>query len=377
MFNDFNFYIRNRDGSLKYQINAIETANIIERVNDPGSWALRSRTKEQCHFDEGDGIIITKNGEFYYSGVLKDLQEEYDAYTGLYTWTAKGSGDLEFLTRRVCYPDPDTGAMDVVAYYEDTGLLGDVVKRVIDKNLGVDAMPSRQEQLLAETVAVDKGTDVSVSLRFEILLTAITRILESQGFNVRPEWDEVNKKIIYKIYQGADKSSIMVFSTAYNSILSTELEMKVPRGNFIILSGNGEPTEKEYVYSSDDDSIDKWGRVEYYRDRRLVEGDELQMDADIILKSYAEENIGYSSVLSNYDYQAQYKKRWNIGDYVAVFVHGKKYIQQVMQVETNLAYGEETITPTVGTLKQGQLMQIFNQLSELRADVDQLQGIGN
>ena len=377
MFSEFGFYIRGRDGRFKNRLVAVESVNIIEKANDPGSWTLRSRTKEQCPLTEGDGIVVTKNGEVYYSGVFTELREEYDAYTRLYTWTAKGAGDLDYLTRRVCYPDPATGSTTTDVYYEDSGSLGEVVARVIDKNLGVDAMLARKEPLIAQTVVVDAGTSVSVALRFETVLDAITPLLDAQGFTIRSEWDNDAKKIVYKIYQGTDRTSVMVFSTAYNSILSTEYDAKVPEGNYIISGGKGEETERPFAYASDDASISSWGRIEYYQDARSVDEADLQAEADGLLRSLSEENVGFSATLNSAEYQAQYKKSWNIGDYVAVFVHGKKFVQRVLQVETNLAYGEETITPSVGTLRQGQLMTIFDRLKRLRADVDQLQGVGN
>ena len=377
MFSEYNIYIRNKDGKFTNNLNAVESVDIIERINDPGSWTIRSRTKEQCPFSEGDGIVITRNGECYYSGVMQKMTEEYDAYSRLYTWTAKGAGDLDFLNRRLCYPDPSTGLTTRVSHYEDTGSLGAVIKRLIDKNLGIDAMDSRRDPMISGTIPVSDGETISVSLRFQKLLAAIVPLLDAQGHNIRSEWDEDRKKIVYKIYKGIDNSSIMVFSTAFNSILSTEYDMKLPQGNFIISGGQGEQTERSFAYAQDDSSIKNWGRIEYFHDMRSTEAGDIQADADSTLANFAEENVGYSSEINSADYQMSYKKTWNIGDYVAVFVHGKKFVQRVLQVETKLAYGQETITPTIGTIKQGQLMTIFDKLGQLRSDVDQLQGVAN
>ena len=377
MFSEYNIYIRNKDGKFTNNLNAVESVDIIERINDPGSWTIRSRTKEQCPFSEGDGIVITRNGECYYSGVMQKMTEEYDAYSRLYTWTAKGAGDLDFLNRRLCYPDPSTGLTTRVSHYEDTGSLGAVIKRLIDKNLGIDAMDSRRDPMISGTIPVSDGETISVSLRFQKLLAAIVPLLDAQGHNIRSEWDEDRKKIVYKIYKGIDNSSIMVFSTAFNSILSTEYDMKLPQGNFIISGGQGEQTERSFAYAQDDSSIKNWGRIEYFHDMRSTEAGDIQADADSTLANFAEENVGYSSEINSADYQMSYKKTWNIGDYVAVFVHGKKFVQRVLQVETKLAYGQETITPTIGTIKQGQLMTIFDKRGQLRSDVDQLQGVAN
>lgn len=377
MFSEYNIYIRDKNGKFTAYLNNVESVDIIERINDPGSWTIKSRTKEQCPFSEGDGIVITRNGEIYYSGIAKELNEVYDAYSRLYTWTIKGAGDLEFLNRRVCYPDPSTGETTIDSHYEDLGPMGEVVKRIIDRNLGVDAMSDRRDMMIAETVVVDAGSSVSVSLRFQTILKAIVPLLEAQGYIIRSIWDEEQKKIIYKIYKSINNSGIMIFSTALNSILSTEFEMKIPTGNYIISGGQGELTDRAFAYAWDNKSINRWGRIEYFHDMRATDADEIQTDADTTLAGFAEDNIGYSSEINSADYQTSYKKNWDIGDYVAVFVRGKKFVQRVMQVETKLSYGQETITPTIGTIKQGQLMKIFDNLKQLRSDVDQLQGIGD
>lgn len=377
MFSEYNIYIRNKNGKFTNNLTAVESVDIIERINDPGSWTIRSKTKEQCPFSEGDGIVITRNGEAYYSGVAKELNEVYDAFTRLYTWTVKGVSDLDFLNRRVCYPDPSTGETTVDSHYADSGPMGEVIKRIIDRNLGINALPDRRDMMIAETVVVDVGMNVAVSLRFQTILKAIVPLLDAQGYIIRSVWDEERKKIVYKIYKGIDNSGIMIFSTALNSILSMEYDMKVPTGNYIISGGQGEMTDRAFAYAWDDNSIGQWGRIEYFHDMRSTEAGDLQADADTTLAGFAEENVGYSSEINSADYQTSYKKSWNIGDYVAVFVRGKKFVQRVMQVETKLSYGNETITPTIGTIKQGQLMSIFDNLRQLRSDVDQLQGIGN
>lgn len=81
----YSFYIRRNDGQYRGRIMDIESVKIIEKLNDPGNWTIRSRTKNPCPFEPGDGIVIACEGAYFYSGVLSDIKEDFDGYSGLYT----------------------------------------------------------------------------------------------------------------------------------------------------------------------------------------------------------------------------------------------------------------------------------------------------
>ena len=103
---------------------------------------------------------------------------------------------------------------------------------------------------------------------------------------------------------------------------------------------------------------------------RAVNDSDLQADADAYLAN-SQTNEGYSAELSS-NVVGGYKKVWDLGDDVGIVVDGKTYRSRLLQVDTNLQYDEETISPTVGTVEKGQLNPIFQQLDGLRSDVNQL-----
>lgn len=369
----YSFYIRRNDGQYRGRIMDIESVKIIEKLNDPGNWTIRSRTKDPCPFEPGDGIVIACEGAYFYSGVLSDIKEDFDGYSGLYTWTVQGTSDLEYLKRRVCYPDPSSGSTGSVSYYTDSGTLASVVGKVINKNLGPLALAARQEPLVGAVAVGDEGETVSVSLRFQTLLEGILPLLNAQNFSIRPTWDGSARKIVYQIYESKDLSASMLFSTKLNSIIKLERSIKRPRGNYIISGGTGTKTSRNFAYASNDESTQKWGRIEYFHDMRSTSASELQADANSTLQTYSQENAGYSAEINSDAYRMQYRRDWNLGDYIAVDVNDGIAIQRILQVETFLSYDQETIKPVIGTIQQGQLALIFNEIGALRSDVNQLQ----
>lgn len=372
MFSDYAIYIRNKEGKFYDRLVNVKSVDIIERLNDPGTWTIKSTTPERCPFSAGDGIVVYKNGQYYYSGVLKKVSESYSGYDHQYTWTAQGAGDLEFLNRRICYVDPETGATDVNDYYEDTDYYGAVIKHLIDRNIGPDAMKDRREPFITETPLVPFEDVISVSLRFPILLTALVPLLDSKNCTLLPCWDADTRKLTYLLRKSNDLSDLLLFSTELNSVISIDYLANAPKGNYIISAGQGELTERSFAYAQNDESIDEWGRVEYFHDMRSTKPENLQTDADTTLESNSAENVGYSATLNTDSAFLQYRVDWNMGDFVGIIVHGQTIIRRVLQVETRLTYERETVIPTIGTVERGKLVSIFDQLQQLREDFDHL-----
>ena len=376
MYSDYAIYIRNKDGSFRDRLVDVASVNIIETLNNIGSWTIKSKTPDRCPFIVGDGIVIYKNGDYYYSGPVGRISETYNGFDDIYEWTVQGVSDLDYLNRRVCYPDPATGQTSETAYYTDSGLLSEVIIRLVDKNMGVQAMTSRKEPLFDSVTAENEGLPVSVKLRFQTLLKAIRQQLDIQGFSINTLWNADTDKLSYILRKSNDLSQLLLFSTELNSIDSYSFLAASPVGNYVISGGQGEQTERAFAYAENQESIGQWGRIEYFHDVRSVEADDLQDDADVTLQKSAEQNVGFSAEMDADGSYLRYRTDWNLGDYVGIVIHNETYIRQIMQVETNLTHEMETVKPTVGTVEKGQLGKILDDINRLRSDMDYLQWAG-
>ena len=216
----------------------------------------------------------------------------------------------------------------------------------------------------------------SVKLRFQTLLKAIQQQLDIQKFSINTLWDADADKLSYVLRKSNDLSHMLLFSTELNSVDSFSFLASAPNGNYIISGGQGEQTERAFAYAEDAESEDQWGRIEYFHDVRSVEAENLQDDADVTLQKYAGQNVGFSAAMDADGAYLRYRTDWNLCDYIGIVVHDQTYIRRIMQVETDLTHEMDTVTPTVGTVENGQLGKILDDINRLRSDMDYLQWAG-
>jgi len=372
----YGVFLREQDGHLSDMLIDFSTLHILDTINDLGSWSMESVSKSKCPFVPGMGIVVVRNNAFCYSGVVDQIQDVKDAVTGLYTWQVQGVSDLEYLNRRLCYVDPDTGRTDEYGHYEDTGQLSEVVETLIAKNLGQDALEERREPIIeANENAVGHlayGPEVSAYLRFQNLLTAVKALCVANLYSIRPVWDNDNMKIYYEVFQGRDLSNGIVFTEQLNNVSQTERIAVSPECNFIIGGGVGEMEEREFATAQDDDSIAEWGRIESYLDVRNEHNIEKHVQDD--LKKKAGDRSGYSVTASDADNAPQYGVDYRVGDFVSMKIDDTYVAAQVQQCQIDVSEGSETVSPKFGTVAIGRFKNIYSQLDSLRQDVNELLG---
>lgn len=368
----YGVFARAMEGTLIERVSDFVTLHILMTLNDIGSWSIKSRTKEPCPFEPGMGIIVVRDSEFLYGGIVEKIQDVLDAKTSLYTWEVSGVGDLGYLNRRVCYVDPITGSTTTAGHYTDSGELSDVVNRLIDRNVGENALESRREPIIMSNPVASFGGQISVSLRFQNLLSAVVANCRKNGYNIRANWNKENSKVFFELFTGNNLSQDFIFSEQLNNITNSEFIAKVPEGNSLIAGGKGEMMERQFAYADNATSIDQWGRIERFIDARNQDGLEDYVNGKLDERS--ENVVGYSCTASDSDNAPQFGKDYNLGDIISMKV-GTTYIAaEVQQVEIDVNGGRETISPKFGTVAVGKFREIFAKLSNIREDVDELLG---
>ena len=365
-------FIRSKDGTLTGRINDYIRLHIIMTLNDPGSWDMASLSKQKCPFAPGDGIIVVRNGVYFYGGVLTEITDNFDATTGLHSWQVIGKGDLEYLARRICYVNPGSSSPTSAAHYTDSGYLSTIIRNLIRLNLGPSALTVRQEPVIMDYQQTDVGPYISISLRFQNLLNAIVAFVSGNGWNIRPNWDDASQKVYYDIFQGRDLTANIVFTEQLSNITAAEYLANAPEGNWILAGGTGELTQRSFATAQDDASISEWGRVEYFQDARNQ--NVLSGYADEVLADKTADTLGYGCTASTEDLTPQFGTDYTLGDIVAMKIYGQYITAEVQQCEINVEEGIETVEPRFGTVAIGKLRNIFRQLKNLRADVNELLG---
>ena len=368
----YGVFIRARDGQILARVNDFVSLSILDTLNDVGSWSIKSTTTSKCPFEAGQGVIVVRNNQYFYSGIVTQIQDNMDARTGLFTWEVQGVSDLGYLARRVCFVDPATGETTTYDHYRDTGILSDVVERLISKNLGADALEERIEPIVEAYSGQEVGETVSVELRFQNLLNAVTAVCVGNGHNVRARWDEETLKVYFEVFPSRDLSQAIVFTEQLNNIVESEYIGKVPEGNWVLAGGTGEMTEREFATAQNDSSIGEWGRIEVFQDVRNQHDVEGYVAEALSKKS--DNMTGYSVTASDADNAPQYGTDYRLGDYVGAKIADRYVIAQVQQVQIDLSGGVEQISPKFGTVAVGKFREIFLKLDELRQDVNELLG---
>ena len=77
---------------------------IIDQLNDAGSWKLRSRTKEPCPFSACNAIIVFRDDVQIYNGYVTKIEETYEVSSKTWNWTVKGENHIGLLKHRLIYP---------------------------------------------------------------------------------------------------------------------------------------------------------------------------------------------------------------------------------------------------------------------------------
>lgn len=372
MQREYTIFIREKDGTQGQRLNDYVSLNIVDTLNDLAKWTLKSKAQAECPFSAGQGISVYRDGDYIFGGVATEITDTLDATTGLHDWQVNGSGDLEYLRRRICYVDPQTGNPQGAGHYTDTGKLSDVVETLISLNLGASALADRQEAIIGAYSGASFGETVSISLRFQNLLDAVKALCIGNGYNIRPVWDIMAKKIHYEAFQGRDLSQQIIFTEQLNNIISSEYIGTTPEANFILAGGKGELTARQFATAENADSVAEWGRIEAFQDGRNQ--DSIQPYADQTLNSKSDNTQGYSCTASDDTNAPQYMADYRLGDMVSMKIRGLYIVSEVQQVEINVSDGVERISPKFGVVAVSKFRQFFISLADLRQDVNELLG---
>lgn len=372
MQGNYAIFQRANDGTLVRMLPEYTRLHALLTLNNAGKWELSNTSRDVCPFEPNSGILVARNNIAFFGGILTEIQDDLDAKTGLHKWQISGVTDLGILGRRVCYVSPSDGSTTTHSHYEDTGYLSQVVETLIRKNIGTLALSDRREPIIMNNNVTPFGSPVSISLRFQNLLKAVTTIATANYYNIRPVWDQDNQKVYFELFTGRDLTDSIIFTEQLSNITASEYIASSPEGNWIIAGGKGEMTQRAFGYASDPDSISEWGRIEKFQDGRNQ--DDVDTYADETLRDKSGNCVGYSVEVSDSDTAPQFGKDYDLGDYVGMKVHGQFVTAQVQQVEIEVQEGIETISPKFGTVAIGKFKNIFQQLSSLRQDVDELLG---
>ena len=366
-------FVRTASGDLVQSVTDYTQLHILDTLNDVGQWTLASVSEDNCPFQPGYGIVVVRNGVCIYSGIVSSIQSTFDANKRLYSWQVNGVNDLGLLARRVCFVSPYNGSTTTYSHYTDSGDITVVVSNLIKANAGNLAMAERKTPIIENHASPLLSISVSVSLRFQNLLTAIAALCSANNCGIRAVWDQSNSKVYFEVFQPRDLSSTIYYAEYLDNVAQSEYIGKAPDGNWIIAGGTGELTARTFATAQNDTSIAQWGRIEVFQDARN-QNNVASYVTDVLAKK-SDSMIGYSVTASDVDTAPQYGIDYQLGDIIGANVMGQNITAQIQQIEITVANGVEHIVPKFGTLSLGKFREIFQRLDDMQENMNELLGI--
>ena len=360
-------FVADRTGVRQAQIDIYESAEIIARANDVGTWTITLPTNTDAGrilaTDTFARVEIAVDDSTWRSGPVTHLERTVDMDGDMLQ--VSGVDDLVWLARRFASPTPaSTGPPYPDAYYVDTGPVGEVVGRLVNVNAGPGAVAARRVPGLTVPPPGPVGPAVTVWARFQTLLTLCQDLARPSGLL----FDVVD--LTYRATMPVDRGA--VFSAGLETLGAWTMTTEAASANVVLVAGQGEGAERMLRVVTDPTSIATWGWAEQFQDRRDTPDPNQLVQAGT--ETLADAVTPTTVVFEPLDTDGQtFGRDWTLGDIVTVYAGKLTVHDQIREVHVTLDEHGATVIPSVG--KPAGDLALFRSLAGLDRRVRQLERV--
>ncbi len=274
-----------------------------------------------------DNIVYKDNGECGFI-TSKEIKVDDD---GTESIEVKGRFILGYLERRIIWEQEDINSNVIDASY-----------MLVDNNC-ISCKEQRKipALILGEKISCEIPLVKQVS--YDNLLDTVCSIVKAHELGVKVDFDIINKKIVFKIYKGIDRSinqkvvAPVIFSRDFENVLNQNyIESNNNYRNVTLIGGAGEGTERKTAVIGEENGLDRYELFVDARDisdKRHIINEEDESIEEIIpddeyielLKSRANEKLtqyykikSFDSII-NINSNLKYKEDYDLGDVVTFF----------------------------------------------------------
>lgn len=340
----YDIFLLNENRAPIAQLSSFKRAEIVRRFNAAGSWVitLDGEALDVDNLRWLGGMRVLRDGLSYFEGVFLEMSDEnLESPDG--EITLAGTDYFYYLEKRLAVSVPSGPPYSGSEYDTRSGAAGDVIKGYVRYHLGSLAKTERQVGGL--TVANDLGDGGTVTGRGRfgtVLEMAQAKALEGGDLGFRFAGTE------FQTFTPADKSGSVRFSATHGTLTRYKRTVKRPNANYIIGGGSGEGTARVFAESYDQDSVNQYGRVEWFYDYRNVGGlAELTSAINGKLAELAQ-TVTVEIEAANTT-GVQFVRDYDLGDKVMVILPGLTYTNVVRELKLTLDGSGEHVAPVVGT----------------------------
>lgn len=383
------------------------------------NWSGRSKFSisgegaKVCPLDVGDYIVVIRNAELLFSGIVKTVEIEcQNVIAGTIGWTVSGEDDSVIFDWRIILTESDTSVQfDDITFGNDAydKCEADAYTRMVhyirncyDKT---KTMSSRAISGLvfpdpANVPSSQRGETALSAYRMKKLSDVLKEIGEEYNLFAQYSWSPVTGRKEIQIPVQRNKTRTIIISPQFGNVSNWSATRTFPQfnavwvcsGEYEVIEDEGTENEKKYstriwVYAEDTESIKTYGRIEatvtksdikVQEDDEETEEDETLTEEDVIelLEEEARKQLQdngakekYSITLADTE-TMHFMSDWKCGDLVKVIIDydqntGKPKSFEATIETVSITYENlvEKVVPTIGQPEEGLFGQVFEMIS--------------
>lgn len=340
---------------------------MVRRLNRPDTFIVNV-SAESAHqatrLREGWGLVV-QDGNFRVSGVItqffrtaKDNNLEVEV-----TCTS----ELAFLGDRLTYPDPaHEETAQATARWHERGPAETLIKNLVVKNLGADALVSRRVPGFSVAPSLGRGGDALVDTRLKNLLDVVEPVATGAGLRLGVQFSPGG--LTFDTAPTRDLSRRVRLSYVSGEVVSWEMTDRAPSVTAVIVGGQGEGVDRRLDSRQ---RLDSWRRrIEIFKDRRDTD------DAGALEQEAKEElDKGVSERIMKVTVQESDTRKFgvafDVGDTITLDVAPSvtPYNSRIVEAKIVWSEGMRTVELTAGALD---LTLSRERIERLRREIAQL-----
>ncbi len=255
-------YVFDRDLNFQGILESFFSLRWIRRYHKYGEFELRcSLTPETLNLLKKNNVIWKKDdleaGYIEYRNMKEDTE-------GKEIFVIKGKFLTGYLNRRINW-----------GQITHNGAVVELMKKVINKNAIDPIDPNRKIPRLILDEDIIYTEEISYQNRYGNILEILENISETTEIGFRTKFDYENKRLIFEIYKGLDRTAGQsvnapaIFSKEFENVLEQEyIDSSNNYRNVALVAGEGEGVERKKVTIGEEIGLD---RYELYVDARDIQ----------------------------------------------------------------------------------------------------------
>lgn len=297
--------------------------DVTLRFNEPSSGTLTVPLSPALDpvLQPGNRLVVVRDGFVFCAGPIEQSGPQQWAVdgqdSGPGTIDISFADDLALIVAGLAYPNPAEAATAQTAdQWTATALAEDVLRDLVNENVGPGALPSRQIPQLVLGANGGAGSTITFSARFE-QLGDLLRSAAIAGGGLGFRTTQVGNTIVYNVYEPQNLTGTVRFSPGLGNLRSYTYTPEAPTCTVAIVGGDGEGAARTIVERVNTAAVALWGRLEQFVDQRgATDLAELEQAGDEALANGAE-TARLSTVTIDTATQ-RYGTHYSLGDRVSV-----------------------------------------------------------